>query len=189
MGIIRWAAVTVALPGCLAGCSQPETSRSSAPSATLTPLAAMLPNGIYVDAVLAPVCTSTPAPPQCPDYSGPHYFVDLTVTGPDSLHGFVAASAQDGSTTILFIFTGSAQSGTASLTVTGIGPPDPHNPWIQSGSLSTGEVLTASYPRASVQTNWPSGLDGSRVLTLDGCGAYLTLAPTRPDCDFALQSR
>ena len=98
-------------------------------------------------------------------------------------------SSVTGSQTILFTFTAAAQSGTASLTVTGLGPADPSSVWISSGSISIGEVLTASYQGGNIRKNWPIGLNGTHVLTLDGCSNYLVLATTRPDCDFALEGR
>ena len=152
-------------------------------------IASSLPDGVYADAILVPVCASAPAPSQCPDYSGPSYAIDLTGTGTNTFKGDVYAIAQDGSKAILFTYTATAQSGTASLTVTGLGSADSNGVWISGGSISTGQVLTASYPKANVMTAWPSGLDGSHVLTLDGCGAYLLLAATRPDCDFARRSQ
>jgi hypothetical protein len=153
-------------------------------------LASILTNGGYDDAILLPVCTTAPAPSYCPNYSGPHYSIDVTVTGTDRFTGNVLAWGQDyGSQTILFTFTAAAQSGTASLTVTGLGPADPSSVWISSGSISIGEVLTASYQGGNIRKNWPIGLNGTHVLTLDGCSNYLVLATTRPDCDFALEGR
>jgi hypothetical protein len=145
-----------------------------------------LPDGVYDD-VLGPICTTVPTPSQCPDYSGPSgpYGIDVSVTGTDTFKGDVYAIAQDGSKIILFTFTAATQSRTASLTVTGLGASNSTGVWIVNGSVSTGQVLTASYPKAGIGTQWPSGLDGSHVLTLDGCGNYLVLATTRPDCDFA----
>ena len=145
-----------------------------------------LPSGVYDDVI----CTTVPTPSQCPDYSGPSgasgpYGIDVSVTGTDTFKGDVYAIAQDGSKTILFTFTAATQSGTASLTVTGLGASDSNGVWISSGSISTGQVLTASYPNANIMTSWPVGLDGSHVLTLDGCSNYLVLATSRPDCDFA----
>ena len=151
-------------------------------------IAPNLPDGVYADAILVPVCTTTPAPSRCPDYSGPSYAIDLTGTNAEAFKGDVYAIAQDGSKAILFTYTATAQSGTASLTVTGLGSADSNGVWISGGSVSTGQVLTASYPNANVMTAWPGGLDGSHVLTLDGCGAYLLLATTRSDCDFARRS-
>jgi hypothetical protein len=145
---------------------------------------ATLPDGVYDD-VLGPICTTVPTPSQCPDYSGPSYGIDVSVTGSDTFKGDVFAIAQDGSKIILFTFTAATQSGTASLTVTGLGPSNSTGVWIVNGSVSTGQVLTASYPKAGITTQWPTGLDGSHVLTLDGCSNYLVLATTRPDCDFA----
>src|SRR5450759_3665462 len=141
---------------------------SGAPQVTTSALESTLPSGVYDDAILMPVCTTVPTPSQCPDYSGPSA-IDVSVTG--TFKGDVYAIAQDGSKAILFTFTAATQSGTASLTVTGLGAADSNGVWISSGSISTGQVLTASYPNANIMTSfgWPSGLDGSHVLTLDGC--------------------
>lgn len=165
---------------------------SGAPQGTTSMLESTLPSGVYDDAILVPVCTTVPTPSQCPDYSGPSgasgpYAIDVSVTGTDTFKGDVYAIAQDGSKAILFTFTAATQSGTASLTVTGLGAADSNGVWISSGSISTGQVLTASYPNANIMTSfgWPSGLDGSHVLTLDGCSNYLVLATTPPDCAFA----
>lgn len=159
---------------------------SCAPQGTTSTLESTLPSGVYDDVI----CTTVPTPSQCPDYSGPSgasgpYGIDVSVTGTDTFKGDVYAIVQDGSKTILFTFTAATQSGTASLTVTGLGASDSNGVWISSGSISTGQVLTASYPNANIMTSWPVGLDGSHVLTLDGCSNYLVLATTRPDCDFA----
>jgi len=161
---------------------------SGAPQGTTSMLESTLPSGVYDDAILVPVCTTVPTPSQCPDYSGPSgasgpYAIDVSVTGTDTFKGDVYAIAQDGSKIILFSFTAATQSGTASLTVTRLGPSNSTGVWMVNGSVSTGQVLTASYPKAATQ--WPTGLDGSHVLTLDGCSNYLVLATTRPDCAFA----
>lgn len=160
---------------------------TAACSGATSALESTLPSGVYDDVILMPVCTTVSTPSQCPDYSGPSgpYGIDVSVTGTDTFKGDVYAIAQDGTKTILFTFTAATQSGTASLTVTGLGASDSNGVWISSGSISTGQVLTASYPNANTTTSWPAGLDGSHVLTLDGCSNYLVLATTRPDCDFA----
>jgi hypothetical protein len=164
-------------------------------------IASSLPDGVYADAILAPVCSNgEPAPSPCPDYSGPSYAIDLTGTGTNTFKGDVYAIAQDGSNAILFTYTATAQSGTASLTVTGLGSADSNGVSISAGSISTGQVLTATYQGSaislaadgltggSMMSHWPSGLDGSHVLTLERCDAYLPLARSGPECDFARRS-
>jgi hypothetical protein len=143
-----------------------------------SPLLSILPSGIYVDRVGGRLDV-------------PHYFIALTNIGPDSFKGTLDSVGQDGSTTVVFTFTATAQSGVATLTVqaslnNGAGPP-------QAASL-----LSASYPRSlderpntaggppqSVGGAWPAGYNVHHSLTLENCDAYLSVT-SRPDCDFVL---
>jgi len=92
------AAITAVANACLADhVIQSPTTSTTAPASTLT---TTLPSGIYTDG------------PQ----GTPHYFVTLTSQADGTLQGTVTFLAQDGNTPTVFTFTGTTQSGVATLT-------------------------------------------------------------------------
>lgn len=97
-------AVVVILIVVLAGGSGPTSppTTTTSPGSTTTTTSATaqaLPSGIY---------TNGPS-------GTPHYFINLTTKADGTLSGSVTFLAQDGNTSVAFTFTGTSQSGVASL--------------------------------------------------------------------------
>ena len=105
------------------------------------PLTSQLPSGIYLDGA----------------QGTHHYFIALTSITDRTLAGTVSNLPSEGSASTEFTFTGTTQSGVATLKSSG-------------GHVPNGTALTATY--------WPLELD------LGDCTTYLPLATSNADCAF-----
>jgi serine/threonine protein kinase len=93
-------AIILAVAGVFNGGPSTTTTTTSPSTTTTSPTAGLLPSGIYTDG-----------------QSGtPHYFITLTTSPNGDLRGNVSFLAQDGQTRLAFTFTGTTQSGSATLT-------------------------------------------------------------------------
>ncbi|HEX4217070.1 MAG TPA: hypothetical protein VHZ02_01770 [Acidimicrobiales bacterium] len=146
--------------------SQPNTTTppTSAPSTTTTPTTAppattppspATPDGVYVSAVNGDV---------------PHYFLSLTNGEGGSVTGFVGFAYQDGQTSTVFTFTGSAQGGVANLS---------------PGTIP--QVGTAAQNPATVPSAISATMGNSSrgyVVSLGSCASYLDFIQSVAQCDF-----
>jgi hypothetical protein len=116
-------AIILAVAGVFNGGPSTTTTTTSPSTTTTSPTAGLLPSGIYTDG-----------------QSGtPHYFITLTTSPNGDLRGNVSFLAQDGQTRLAFTFTGTTQSGSATLTPsTG----QPISATFTDGQLALGDCTT-----------------------------------------------
>jgi len=143
------AATTLAAAATLAACGSGPNSANSPPSSS-PPAQHTLLSGNYVG---GPRGT-------------PHYFITLTVASDGSFAGSVQYVFQDGQTAVVIPFTGSAQSGVATLNVGQI--PNTGRSW-----------LTATNAPSSISATYTSS-----SLNLGECASYLSVQ-SLSQCDFS----
>jgi hypothetical protein len=116
-------AIILAVAGVFNGGPSTTTTTTSPSTTATSPTAGLLPSGIYTDG-----------------QSGtPHYFITLTTSPNGDLRGNVSFLAQDGQTRLAFTFTGTTQSGSATLTPsTG----QPISATFTDGQLALGDCTT-----------------------------------------------
>jgi hypothetical protein len=115
----------------------------------------IVPNGVYVSDVAGDV---------------PHYFLSLTTGTDGSLTGSVAFAYQDGQTSTVFTFVGSAQTGVATLNPTSVP---------QAGTAAQ-DPSTVPSAISAAMGNTSRGY----VVSLGSCSAYLHYIQSVDQCNF-----